>query len=545
MKLLPRPRGSTLVVTLVSLTTLSVMAAYTLTRVMPRVGMAYQNAAWQEARVAAEAGVDTAMNDLLLNATGFNPGAWTYWQDGPAPPAPPAPPGAPAPPPAPPLKVPPGQAKKAVPPPPPPPAPPPARGAPPPPPGPPAVSTTSVYLDNIKISTVSGLPAEANIQLWALEPASNPNARWYRIRSMGTCPLPPMAYAPPANLDAPLRRFSLRKLRPSLQQDDVGNATSIPLPNVSRTVEVLVEPILSFELALWSKDRLELPPVGDWLIDSYSSTDTAKSNAGLYPGRGSSQAQVNGNIASGAGHPFGALYGPSIFCNGTVVNGALATNGGDDPTTKEHENVSGVSGVDPTRIHDDFNRPMIPLTRLTGEYSPPPASGTYKTGTEDAPTIYSIHGSLTQLRIAPPASGTTGAIMLLIDGDLNLAGPLIIPPSVVTVMFVRGNIRFADNVNSGPWNSNRPGELLIFGDSPAPVRQTISAQGAISICAALYAPQGDVTLDGDVNWMGSLNAGTFQVTAGGSGGLHYDESLATIGPTIGFRIARYIEDVRE
>jgi hypothetical protein len=354
-----------------------------------------------------------------------------------------------------------------------------------------------------------------------------------------------MAYAPPANLDAALRRYSLRKLRPSLQQDDVGNATSIPLPNVSRTVEVLAEPILSFELALWTQDHLVLPPVGAWKIDSYDSSNLAKSNNGLYPGFGSSQAQLNGNIASGAGHPFGSLYGPSIFCNGTVVNGALATNGGDDPTTEAHENVSGASGVDPARIHDDFTRRMIPLARLTGEYSPPPASGTFQTGTEDAPTIYSIHGSLTQLRIAAPAAGTTGAIMLLIDGDLNLAGPLIIPPSVVTVMFVRGNITFQDNVNSGPWNSNVPGQLLIFGDSPAPLRQTITAEGSISIAAALYAPQADLTLDGDVNWMGSLNAGTFNVTAGGSGGLHYDEALSTIGPTIGFRIARYIEDVRE
>ena len=80
---LPRTAGSTLMVTLVTLAALSMMAAYTLRRVMPGMATAHQNVAWQEARVAAEAGVDIAMNDLLLNATGFQPGAWTGWQEAP------------------------------------------------------------------------------------------------------------------------------------------------------------------------------------------------------------------------------------------------------------------------------------------------------------------------------------------------------------------------------------------------------------------------------------------------------------------------------
>src|SRR5438128_2547102 len=78
--------GSALVITLFTVAALSFMAAYALTRSGPRVRMAYQNAAWQEARVAAEAGIDSAMNDLFLNATGFSPGAWTGWkQEGPSP----------------------------------------------------------------------------------------------------------------------------------------------------------------------------------------------------------------------------------------------------------------------------------------------------------------------------------------------------------------------------------------------------------------------------------------------------------------------------
>lgn len=532
--------ASTLIVTLGCLTSLSIMAAYTFARVMPRVHMAHQNAAWQEARVSAEAGIDSAINDLQLNATGFSPGAWTYWQETPAKP---------------------GDGSKSF------------KDTSPlapvvallqktlsilslddllglggsptkPATTDPVVTTRSIYLDNIKVSASSGLPAEMNIQMWALEPSSNPHARWYRIRSMATCALPPITYQAPAKLDAVLRRLSLRGVRPSLKKDDVGAVSSIPLPNVSRTVEVLAEPILSFELALWTNERVSLPQMGQWNVDSFDSTDEKKSNGGKYPGKGSAQVQANGNIASGFERPYDSQYGESISANGVNVSGAVATNGGDDPSTPEHENVTGSINLEAKRIYSDFQRRMTPLVRPAGEFSPPPSDGTFLTGPVDAPTIYSVHGSLQQVRIQSPGVGKKGAVVILIDRDLDLAGPMIIPPSVTAVVFVKGDVTFRDNVNAGPWNSNRAGQLMLFGDNNEPFRQVIRTEGKISIYAALYAPNADVLLDGQTSWMGSIAATTFQATSG-DGGLHYDEALATLGPTVGFRIARYIEDVRQ
>lgn len=524
--------------TLGCLASLSLVAAYTFARVMPRVHMAHQNAAWQEARVAAEAGIDSAINDLQLNATGFSPGAWTYWQETPAKPGDNSKPFKESQPLAPVVAL----LKNVIdllslddll-----------GLGSPAKPPAEPVVTTRSIYLDNIKVSASSGLPAEMNIQMWALEPSSNPHARWYRIRSMATCPLPPITYQAPAKLDAVLRRLSLRGVRPSLKKDDVGTVSTIPLPNVSRTVEVLAEPILSFELALWSNERVSLPQMGQWNVDSFDSSDQKKSASGKYPGRGSAQAQANGNIASGFERSFDSLYGESVNANGVSVSGAIATNGGDDPNTPGHENVVGAINLDPKRIYSDFQRRMTPLARPAGEFSPPPADGTFVTGPVEAPTIYSVHGSLEQVRIQSPGLGKRGAVVILIDRNLDLAGPMIIPPSVTAVVFVRGDVTFRDNVNAGPWNSNRAGQLLLFGDSTGPFRQTIRTEGKISVYAALYAPNADVQLDGQTSWMGSIAATTFQATSG-DGGLHYDEALATLGPTVGFRIARYIEDVRQ
>src|SRR3954470_3319111 len=72
--------SSTLIVTLSTLTALSLMAAFTFTRVAPRFRMSHQNAAWEEARLAAEAGVDVAMGDLLRNSASPTGGSWQGWE---------------------------------------------------------------------------------------------------------------------------------------------------------------------------------------------------------------------------------------------------------------------------------------------------------------------------------------------------------------------------------------------------------------------------------------------------------------------------------
>ena len=71
------------------------------------------------------------------------------------------------------------------------------------------------------------------------------------------------------------------------------------------------------------------------------------------------------------------------------------------------------------------------------------------------------------------------------------------------------------------------------------------ANGNAKICAAFYGPRYDVRLMEAVEWSGSIAARSFEMFGGGNGGLHYDESLALVGPPISFRIARYVEDVRE
>ncbi len=541
-----RAAGSTLIVTLATLIALSLMAAYAVTRVMPRLRMAYQNAAWQEARLAAESGVDAAMGDLLVNATGPSMGGWPGWKEE-------APGGGTRP-----VSTGSGSAGGLV-----------GGlltgtvglvtgllggllgggggGPAPPPPGNTVVMSAPIFLDNLRVSAASGVPTEVDVQLWALQPTATPQIRWFRIRSMATCALPPAAYGNPANLDAGLRRFSLRSMRPSLKRNDVGDPITIPTPNVSRTVEVLVEPVLPFELAIWTGDSLRLGPTGSWGVDSFDSRDAAKSSAdGTYPGSASPHVQENGSIASNATRPVSSLYGPLIDANGARVRGIVATNGGDDPETDAHENVAGGRAVDPEKIRSDFSREMRPVARPTGGSLPPPPPGTpFQAGSFAAPTQYLVNGDLGDFEIAAPPAGAKGAIIIMIDGDLTLSGTLDIPRTVTAMVYVRGNIDIRGDMNSGVRSSNRAAQLQIYGEPTPGGPQTLRASGDPQIYATFYGPTFDVSLNGNVNWCGSIAGRSFGCVGGGAGGVHYDEALATVGPPVSFRIARYVEDVRE
>lgn len=537
-----RTASSTLIVTLSTLAALSLMAALTFTRVAPRFRMSHQNAAWEEARLAAEAGVDVAMGDLLRNSAAPGATTWQGWEqkDG-TPVTTQGVVGSPgllggllggtlslvtgllggllgggggAP-------------------------------APPPPAG--MVTTGPVYVDNLRVSSSSGVPTEVDVQLWSLQPGGASTAAWFRIRSMATCALPPTARNIPANLDASLRRFSLNTVRPSLLRDNPGKPSSIPLPNISRTVEVIVEPVLPFELALCTAHNISLSPVGTWCVDSYDSRDPLKSApGGLYPGKASPVVQENGNVATSQVRPASSRYGPLIAANGTRVRGYVATQGGDDPHTPAHENVSGTAGLDPARIRDDFCRELNPIPRpaIASPLSPPP-SGTFVAGSASAPNFYGVAGNLGDFRVAVAPGEPKSYIVIMIDGDLTLTKPLIVPPSVSVILFVRGNIALNNSANAGPFNSGLPCQLIIIGESDPAVHRTFQATGVTDIAAAFYGPTYLVSLDGDVDWRGSITAYDFQVRTGGDGGLHYDEALATLGPAISYRIARYVEDVRE
>jgi hypothetical protein len=250
-------------------------------------------------------------------------------------------------------------------------------------------------------------------------------------------------------------------------------------------------------------------------------------------------------VACNALRPVDALYGPLIALNGSSVRGTIATNGGDDPATDLHENVSGATKVDPAQVRDDFFRNLTLFSRPTsGIFMPPPAPGEpFIAGTASQPKQYLITKNLQAFTVVPESTTEPGVVVIAVDGNLDVpAGTISIPPNIAATIYIRGNVDFHDRpINAG----GKPEQLQIYGEDSLGAPRTLKASGKASINAAFYGPQYDVSFMDNVTWCGAVAARSFEMLGGGTGSFHYDEALGMIGAPIGFRIARYIEDVRE
>lgn len=532
-----RCAGSVAVIALISLVVLSLAAAAVMRTVVPRFHVSHQTAGWQEARLAADAGIDLALERLNKNLPDVTATSadWTGWKVSASTDAT-------------------GSslsrssasaitglvaANNAL------------------------IATPAIYLDNVDVSPTVGAVAAADVQINALYPSPPPNPQppWVRIRSMGTAGLPGPARAASDRMDSALRRLSLRApMRPTLKVNDVLTSTTVPFPNASRIVEVIAKPVTPFYKAIITEQDMVLGNSNGWQVNSYDSSDPNKSGTnGEYPGDSSPKIQDNGDIASNKAPATPTTYGPLISANGAEVLGDVSTNGGDNPATANtHENVSGAGGIDPNRIEDDFQDPLVPAPlpsppsyRIKPNYSSGAAfQASGSAGTEYYYRVYANEAALGSFTV----SGT-GNITIIIDGDWNLGNGngsyVTIPPEVNATIYVKGNIDFGNGlVNTNSLSSKKPGNLIIYGvpdpnpDGSLPIR-TLNSNGNPEIAAAFLGPSYRVTLKGTAEWYGAVAAYSYQINGGGNGGFHYDEALGGAGFIKKFEIVSSFEDSRQ
>lgn len=532
-----RSGAAVTIVALLSLVILSLIAAAVLRNVVPRYHVSYQTAGWQEARLAAEAGVDLALERLNKNVpvVSSSTADWVGWKQD----ATIAASGS-------------LLAKSTA----------------------TAVSgltasgnaliaSTPIYLDNVDVSPSVGTRAAADIQLTALYTSPDPyrSSPWFCIRSMGTAGLPGPARSASDRMDTSLRRLSLRSpMRPLLAASDVLTPTTVPFPNASRIVEVVAKPVTPFSRAIVTDENMVLGNSNGWQVNSYDSSDPNKSGTnGVYPGDNSPKIQSNGDIASNQALATTTTYGPLIDANGAQVLGYVSTNGGDDPgTTTTHENVSDSGGIDQNRIDDGFYDPLLaapvpapPSYLIKPNYVAGAAfAASGSTTTENYYRVYANEAQLGSFKV----SGT-GRITIVIDGNWDLGngnGAFVqIPPGVHATIYVKGNINFGNGlVNTNSASTKTAANLVIYGvpdpnaDGTLPAR-TLSSSGNPEIAAAFYGPSYAVSLSGTAEWYGSVAAKSYTVSGGGNGGFHYDEALAGIGYVRKFEIVSCFEDSRK
>lgn len=230
-----------------------------------------------------------------------------------------------------------------------------------------------------------------------------------------------------------------------------------------------------------------------------------------------------GGIASASVDSTAALINhASIY--GYVSTGGSAPQMGNDGLIGSFDAAPGT--VDPARVATDFNASFPNVAA--------PADGTWISPLGDT---LGVAGTTTHWRT--PAITLAGKQTLTILGNvtliltavhgetaISLAGQagIIIPEGSSLTVYTEGDIHMAGN---GVANANvQPVSFQIWGTDTTEAGQSINLVGNGSLKAVIYAPNGDVSLNGNGDMMGAVTARTITLT--GNATFHYDAALSDL-----------------
>ena len=114
---------------------------------------------------------------------------------------------------------------------------------------------------------------------------------------------------------------------------------------------------------------------------------------------------------------------------------------------------------------------------------------------------------------------------------------IIIPAGSKLTLYTQGGVKIAGN---GLANANiQPISCQLMGTNDTTAGQTIHVAGNGALRCVIYAPNGDVTINGNGDVMGSIVARSIRLT--GNAAFHYDETLAQGQNGEPFTIAKWRE----
>jgi hypothetical protein len=351
--------------------------------------------------------------------------------------------------------------------------------------------------------------------------------QWLRVRSEGTALLPGLARLSPEKLDNRLRRLAFQN-------------TPSGLPQTSRRVEMIVRPVLPFEAAIHTNGSIAANHA-EAIVDSFDSGDVSKSTGGEYD---SAKRQLNGTVQTNG----------STFAFAGTIHGNVATNGG---TVASSSRIAGT-------VRNDVYQPLPPVAAPEWSSFSNIAVGAEVElvgGPVGSPRRYKLESVNGAVLLAGGTEPT--AVEVWIPG--NMVGALRIGPNVQAKIYVGGNVTLRDTSVSSGNNGNGVGQgnnnrittyaalenqtrraanLQIYGITP-PTGEARSLQIALGreVHAAVYAPGHDLTVTGTGDVMGSLV--TRSLTAADRVRFHFDQALAANGvPVIDYKAVSWVEDLQ-
>lgn len=218
----------------------------------------------------------------------------------------------------------------------------------------------------------------------------------------------------------------------------------------------------------------------------------------------------------------------SILINQADIWGYVAT-GGAAPIVGVNGSIRGAdtpagTAVDPRRIATDFNA-SFPIIQSPTDGTPlatiPATLGTTGTTTRWRAAQLDISGNKTLTIFGDVTlilTMTSAGEAISVTGNASI----IIAKDAKFTVYAEGGIKIAGN---GLLNSNvQPNTCQFWGTSTSAAGQPIMIAGNGALRCVVYAPYGDVTVNGNGDVMGSIVAQTIRFN--GNAAFHYDEALA-------------------
>ncbi len=384
-----------------------------------------------------------------------------------------------------------------------------------------AAVTKTVTLD-------TGVPATGPISSSiSVDKVTMGTAQWLRIRSKGVADMAGVVRAGIDPRDVMLRKVSLRS--------DRSTGGAVTAPQATRTIEVLAEPVgkSPFTRTLLLDKKFNMS--GGGIVDSFDSSDPAKSTNSLYD---VNKRQSNGDVG------VNDTQGQSDV-KGTFIYGDVAYSG---PAISNTGNVQGT-------ITTPFSDPVSPVaapvwTTFNATPSVINNSMTLTGGTQAAPARYKVSSVTVPggkvLTLAPQTVGQESYIEIWVTGSFTTSGSgYILQQAGVHVTYhIAGDVTVSGSSFNNQANVAANNIINVI-NPPSGTTQKVTVSGGGTFIGAINAPGADFTLSGTANFSGAMVGKTIVISGGAS--LHYDEALAKFngsGSKGNYRVASWVEAVR-
>ncbi len=312
----------------------------------------------------------------------------------------------------------------------------------------------------------------------------------------------------------------------------VSSPNSIP---VEKMLELILSRRSRFVAGLMAKETVTFSGTNT-TVDSWNSDPDA--NAATAPIDYSAATRNDaGSIASVQ------INSTSVLVNQADIWGRVYTAGpapevGPQGSITGRDTPAGVQ-VDPSRVTTDFS-----------------ATFTSATAPVDGTPILTVGSTLGTAGMATKwrCSGISlrGNDTLTILGDVTLVitagsgtqaisvtgnASIIIAAQSSLTLYVEGDMQIAGKGLAN--NNTRPSTCLIYGVNTSPAGQVLQLAGNGALRAAVYAPNANVTLNGNGDMMGAVIGRRINLT--GNADFHFDESLQNLDDNMPFTVTRWRE----